>query len=93
MKKYRRKFWTTLICLVTVMIATNIATYSLKDNKVSAVEKVIEEVVSQKNSDVVKKTKKKNINKNKTNKKTVEMYRKNGKKYCVVTVKKSKIKS
>lgn len=92
MKKYRRKFWTTLICLVTVMIATNIAIYSLKDNKVSAVEKVIEEVVSQKDSDVVKKTKKKNIKKNKTNKKTVEMYRKNGKKYCIVNGKKVKSK-
>lgn len=92
MKKYRRKFWTTLICLVTVMIATNIATYSLKDHKVSAVEKVIEEVVSQKNSDAVKKTKKKNIKKNKTNKKTVEMYKKNGKKYCIVNGKKVKNK-
>lgn len=98
MRIYGRKLWMTSICIAIVLFATNATTYSLKDSQVSAVETAKEETttVTNNNGRNVSEQKGKKTQQVKKSSKTqqdkinVELYKKNGKKYCKVNGKKAK---
>lgn len=94
MRKNGKELYLAVICFVAVVFATNIMSYSLRDNEVLALEKgigqttnAVENVVEttkavEKNTSEVKKSKKP----------SVTLYTKKGKTYCKVDGKKAKSK-
>lgn len=94
----KRKVWMLIVGFGILLIATNIMTYSLKDNRVLAVEKTGEQKTKSNlnTADEAKKMIGKNANvkteKKKDNKSAVELYIKKGKTYCKVNGKKVKNK-